>query len=201
MTANCGTRRVPAIFEPALAPLATALLRDYYTGTVNGRPAFTGARFETLGGRWNDPSYADSFTAGDVVAVSCLSVDVPGAAAIRILEIQADSINRLLAAMPRLGAPLWEVPESAIGPRSAAVELWWLLRGGRDGLGRTTTSKLMARKRGDLIPIYDRVVGSALGLPNARGHWETMRDLMLTVIDGEPLHRRLDAMRFSRLIR
>jgi hypothetical protein len=194
VNADPSTRRVPAIFESALAPLAAALLRDYYTGTVDGRPAFTGARFETLGGRWNDPSCADRFTAGDLAAVSCLSVNVPGAATIRILETQADAINRLLTAMPRIGAPLWEVAESVIGPGSAAVELWWLLRNGRDGLGRTTTSKLMARKRADLIPIYDSVVGSVLRLADAGGHWETMRSMMVTNLDGEPFHRRLTAM-------
>lgn len=188
-------KALPTILEPEFAPLAAALLDDYYTATRdNGQPWFTGARFETIGGRWNDPANADRFTAGDVVAVSCLSVRLQGAAAIRILEHQADRIGELLAAMPRSGVSLWEVPESEIGPKSAASELWWLLRDGLDGIGRTTASKLMARKRADLVPIYDSVVGSALGLANANGHWETMRHLMLTSADGSPLHQRLGAM-------
>ncbi|WP_454857577.1 DUF6308 family protein [Promicromonospora soli] len=195
MTADPAVRAMPAILEPEFAPLAAALLRDYYTATMsNGQPWFTGARFESLGGPWNDPSNADRFTAGDVVAVSCLSIDLPGAAAIRILETQAGSIGEWLAAMPRCGVPLWEVSDSEIGPGSSAAELWWLLRDGKDGIGRTTASKLMARKRADLIPIYDSVVGTALGLANAEGHWETMRQLMLTSIDGAPLHQRLSAM-------
>ena len=188
-------KAMPTILEPEFAPLAAALLRDFYTATrSNGQPWFTGARFETIGGQWNDPANTDRFTAGDVVAVSCLSVRLRGTAAIRILEHQADRIGELLAAMPRSGVSLWEVPESEIGPKSAALELWWLLRGGLDGIGRTTASKLMARKRADLIPIYDGVVGSALGLPNANGHWEAMRHLMLTSVDGSPLHQRLGAM-------
>lgn len=184
-----------AILEPEFAPLAAALLRDYYTGTKsNGQPLFTGARFESLGGPWNDPANADRFTAGDLLAVSCLSIELPGAAAIRILESQTGSLGERLAAMPRLGVPLWEASDSEIGRDSAAAELWWLLRGGRDGIGRVTASKLMARKRADLIPVYDRVIGSALGLTSAEGHWETMRQLMLTSVNGVPLHQRLGTM-------
>jgi hypothetical protein len=188
-------KAMPTILEPEFAPLAAALLRDYYTATGgSGQPWFTGARFETIGGPWNDPANADRFTTGDVVAVSCLSIRLRGTAAIRILEHQADRIGELLAAMPRSGMSLWEVPESEIGPESAASELWWLLRGGLGRIGRTTASKLMARKRADLIPIYDSVVASALGLANANGHWETMRHLMLTSADGSPLHQRLGEM-------
>jgi hypothetical protein len=195
MTADLGLKALPTILEPEFAPLAAALLHDYYTATGDsGQPWFTGARFETIGGPWNDPANADRFTAGDVVAVSCLSIRLYGTAAIRLLEHQADRIGELLAAMPRSGVSLWEVPESEIGPESDAWELWWLLRGGLGRVGRTTASKLMARKRADLIPIYDSVVASALGLANANGHWEIMRHLMLTSVDGSPLHQRLRAM-------
>jgi hypothetical protein len=195
MTADPAMSAMPTILEPAFAPLAVALLHDYYTATrSNGQPWFTGARFESIGGQWNDPANADRFTAGDVVAVSCLSIPIPSTAAIRILEHQADSIAERLAAMPRYGVPLWEASDAEIGPNSAAAQLWWLLRGGLDGIGRTTASKLMARKRADLVPIYDSVVTSALGLANAVGHWERMRHLMLTSVDGSPLHQRLGAM-------
>ena len=193
MTADPGTTAMPTILEPEFAPLAVALLRDYYHGT-NGQSWFTGARFEAIGGSWNDPANANVITAGDVVALSCLSINLPGAAAVRILETQAGPIAEWLAAMPEIGFPLWEATDVEIGPKSAAAELWWLLRGGRDQVGRTTASKLMARKRADLIPIYDSVVASALGLTDANGYWETVRQLMLTSRDGSPLHERLRAM-------
>lgn len=192
VTADLLTSGVPAIL--AHTELATELLRDYYTGTVDERPAFTGSTFETLGGLWNDPAHSDHITAGDLVAVSCLSVNVPGAAAIRVLDTQATDISTLLAAMPRPDVPLWEVSDSDIAPGSWASQLWWLLRDGKDGLGRTTTSKLMARKRANLIPIYDSVVGAALGLRDATGHWELMRTLMMTEVHGKPLHQHLDDM-------
>lgn len=195
MAADPGTTAIPTILEPEFAPLAAALLHDYYRATrSNVQPWFTGARFEAIGGRWNDPANANRFTAGDVVALSCLSINLPGAAAIRILEEQAGPLAEWLTAMPELGFPLWEATDAEIGPKSAAAELWWLLRGGLDGIGPTTASKLMARKRADLIPIYDSVVGAALGLANANGYWEVMRRLMLTEVDGTALYQRLGAM-------
>lgn len=195
MTADPGSNAMPPILEPAFAPLAIELLRDYYTATTSsGRPWFTGARFESIGGPWNEPTNADRFTAEDVVAVSCLSIPVPGAAAIRILERQADRIGELLAAMPRPGMPLWEVTPAEFSSDSAAGQLWRLLRDGKDGLGPTTTSKLMARKRADLVPIIDSVVASALGMRTSDRYWEKMRQMMLTSIDAEPLHQRLGAM-------
>lgn len=195
MTTDLAGGALPRIFEPELAPLAAELLRDYYMATkVNGQPWFTGSRFESLGGPWNDPATADRMTAADVMALSCLSIRVPGAAAIRILEHQADSIAEHLSAMPRIGVTLWEVPESEIDLDSAAGKLWRLLRDGKDGLGPTTVSKLMARKRADLVPIYDSVVASALELADSAGYWMRIRQLMLTVIDRVPLHQRLDVL-------
>src|SRR5690606_21186258 len=81
-----------------------------------------------------------------------------------------------------------------VAERSAASQLWWLLRDEKDGLGRTTTSKLMARKRANLIPVFDSVVGGVLGLKNATGHWELMRALMVADGNGQPLHRYLHEM-------
>jgi hypothetical protein len=43
-------------------------------------------------------------------------------------------------------------------------------------MGRTTTSKLMARKRPRLIPIFDTVVARELGLNGAVGYWRGMRE-------------------------
>ena len=195
MTEDAGLNAMPTILKPEFESLAIELLRDYYLATTSsGRPWFTGARFETIGSPWHEPSNADRFTAEDVVAVSCLSVPVPGAAAIRILERQADQIGDLLTAMPRSGVPLWEVSPAEYGPDSAAGQLWRLLRDGKDGLGPTTVSKLMARKRAALAPIYDSVVAGALDWVTSAGYWEKVRQMMLTSIDEVPLHQRLGAM-------
>lgn len=183
----------PSIFEPRYEALVDALVRDYFsTVTQEGLKRFTGAHFETLGGEWHALATRNVITAGDLAAVSCLSVKVPGAAAIRVLQGQAKDISELLTAMPPVDATLWDVPESVVvDPEAPASQLWHLLRRGRDGLGPTTTSKIMARKRANLIPVFDTVVQEVLGLPSSANHWATMRRFLQTETDGRVLHTRL----------
>lgn len=185
--------RVPSILQPTYAPLVDHLVRDYFRGlTLKGLRRFTGAHFETLSSSWHALETQNVITAGDLAAVSCLSVQVPGAAAVRLLEGQSQEITGLLASMPGVDETLWEVPEAVVADSDApASQLWHLLRSGRDGLGPTTTSKLMARKRANLIPVFDSVVADALGLQSSKGHWRTTRQLMLTPVEGRPLHQRL----------
>lgn len=184
---------LPSIFEPRYEALVDALVRDYFRAvTRKGLTRFTGAHFETLGGEWHERKTRNVITAGDLAAVSCLSVKVPGAAAVRVLQDEAMEITELLTAMPSVDATLWDVPEDVVvDPTAPASQLWHLLRRGRDGLGPTTTSKLMARKRANLIPVFDSVVQAVLGLPSSEGHWVTMRRLMQTEVEGGALHNRL----------
>ena len=185
---------MPEIFLPANDQLLRDLVADYFYGTDDaGVHRFSGARFETIGGRWDAEESRNIITPADLVAVTTLSVPVKGDAAVRLLERQAGEISDLLAQMPGVRTALWEVGDSVITSEdSPAVKLWRLLRSGRDGLGPTTTSKLMARKRAHLIPVYDTVVASALGLPSSSGHWNTMQELMQRTVDGQPLFKRLD---------
>lgn len=85
------------VFAFAAIPHETALvyLRNYYgLGAWEGR-AYTGSYFDSL------PAGAtDRVTAEDLVAVACLSIHVPAAAAVKVLEEQADEIAALLAVMP-----------------------------------------------------------------------------------------------------
>ena len=77
-----------------------------------------------------------------------------------ILDEQADHLNGLLAAVPD-DVDLWSATDEDM---AAATSLWRVLRSGGplSGVGPTTTSKLMARKRPRLIPIVDSVVRDAL---------------------------------------
>lgn len=102
-------------------------------------------------------------------AASFLSVDVPGDAAIGVLQTHASKISDPLAHIPSnidvADIPLQEY-SAIFGEGSPANELWHVLRG-RDtgcwGMGETRTSKLMARKRPRLIPIFDSIVGPLWG--------------------------------------
>ena len=138
-------------------------LRAYY------RPGgYTGAHFETIGAALGAQ---DQFTAADLYSVSTLSVDVPAQAGIAILGDEASTFNGLLQQIPNVALSSLSEDEfdEHLGRGSAALQLWDLLRRNRPGdsrwgLGPTTTSKIMARKRPGLIPIEDSVVNDVIGL-------------------------------------
>jgi hypothetical protein len=118
--------------------------------------AFSGAAFERIGGRGDDPETMNEFTPADLVAVTTLNVRVSGWGAIELLETRRDEFAGLLAAVPRV--PLHEVSKSDLEP------LWDLQRAldsVRD-VGHVTRSKLLARKRPRLVPIRDHYVLASL---------------------------------------
>lgn len=147
------------------APAVDLLSRYFHTTLDDGSPTYTGARFETFQGGGDAPAVADTFTAADLVAVSLLSVDVPGAAALRILGDDADNLNRPLSRIPA-DRELRDAADDEIGPSSPAEQLWAVVRSA--GVGRVTTSKLLARKRPDLLPVIDTVVTEVLGQLDGR---------------------------------
>lgn len=133
------------------ADTAAAHLQRYLTPG-----AFSGAHFETIGGPGDTEGVADRFTAADLVAVTMLNVRVPGWAAIRLLKLEDERFNGLLAAVPH--QPLHEVAKEDLQP------LWDLQDelDQLDGIGHVTRSKLLARKRPHLVPIRDQHVLTAL---------------------------------------
>ncbi len=158
---------------------ALKLLSDYYGSRPDGTPSYTGARFEAVAALNPNP-----YTLGpaDFVAVSLLSVNVPKEAVIRLLrpDTQAE-ISRLLSQI-RPDIDIVDCsPDRLIG-HSPAGRLWKLLRGEydgvRDGVGRTTTSKLIAVKRPRLIPIWDSFVQRATDLDTA-DYWREFQTVLL----------------------
>lgn len=149
---------VRRFLDEASVPLVAA----YLSG------AFTGARFETLGGGGDRPGAWDHFGADDLVAVSLLSVDIPGAAALEILETRARLLNSLLVEIPG-SAALECSPRTLIDDSSTSARLWSELQD-IPGLGWVSVGKLLARKRPALIPVYDNVVKAALQ-PNRSAFW------------------------------
>src|SRR6476659_5549830 len=112
--------------------------------------------------RWVPRSDNHSVGPAGFVAVSMLCQRAPEAA-IRLLESEAAGIAMLLKQIP-VGCDIVDVDPGVLSSESAAGRLWDLLRSGKDGLGWTTTSKLMAAKRLRLIPIWDSFVEQATGL-------------------------------------
>lgn len=94
-----------------------------------------------------------------------MSVNVPGRAGIAILVSDSSLFNDLLSQIPNIDiSSLSEHQfEQHLGSDSRSAQLWGRLRrNGPDeskwGIGPTTASKIMARKRPGLIPIEDSVV-------------------------------------------
>lgn len=181
--------RLPRVLRDGDDAGAVDVLQEYFT-----RPAVKTGHIRT-GARWDswDPSGrraadADTFTADDLVAITLLSVQVPAQGAWIMLGDRNAELNRLLAAVG---------PDRDLVDERAAVTpdspVWRLETGLREihGIGRIVASKLIARKRPRLYPVYDDVVGRQLGTKAA--HVEPVR-LALRAGDGE-LHRRLVDLR------
>jgi len=152
-----------------------------YLESYFGRP-YTGAHFD----EWPEQS-PDRFTADDLVAVSFLSVFVPPLAARKLLLTEADHFAALLTAV----GPDRDLVEEAehLGPEWPARELHAAVLA-LPGVGPTITSKLLARKRPRLLPVYDSVVAQVTGSPI---QWEPLRQL-LRAEDGA-LHQYLEQLR------
>ena len=170
---------------------AAKLLKSYYYSTSQTRRAlFSGSRFNTLGHSAAGDAKPDEFCPADIAAVLCLGVRLKGDAVVDLLECRKDAVRKHLGEL-RQDADLWDPDQVDIEQKGGhASELWRLLREVVD-IGPVKTSKLMARKRPRLIPIYDKWVGSVLRLESSEGYWTKYRDLMLTEEDGVPLHVRL----------
>lgn len=136
-------------------------LRTYY-----GQP-YTGAYFDTWSLAHHDP---DRFTADDLVAVSFLSVVVPPLAARALLDTRRSEFEELLRAVgPDRDLADQEQPVDESQPGS---QLYRAVRG-LHGVGRTIGTKVLARKRPRLFPIYDSVVARVCDIGDH--HWEPLR--------------------------
>lgn len=189
---------LPEILTQNQIDAAAGLVREYYTKLYRNELPQTGSRFDDWAGGGDRNEVAHVITADDVLAVSFLSVQVTARAAIGLLEARASEVSELLEQIPTdmdLSAFRADEFDSVLGPQSPAVQLWRLLRGSdtyRWGIGPTTASKIMARKRPRIIPIYDSVVGPLMGLKTCNGQWETWHRLLT---DGSGLPRRLQKIR------
>lgn len=163
---------LPEAVSVGCAPCATGTLERYFDRA--GRPIsqqFTGAYFDV----WPDPN-PNAFNADDLFAITCLSVSLPPWSAdtlvnsARLSSLLAQVVNEDLADINE------EMFESSRW--SAAVLMAELQE--LPGVGLTKASKLLARKRPRVRPIYDSVVAGVLG--DHGQFWTSCRDLMRTTI-------------------
>ncbi|MFD3452906.1 DUF6308 family protein [Streptomyces sp. NPDC058691] len=166
-----------------------------YFGTANPDDqfsAFTGGDFEKLGGGGDNEDVADRFTAQDIVAVSMLGVHVPGRAARDLLQGRlGEALSAQLRSIPAQ-TDLVEAPLGDVDHGSAAERAWKLLVAPENkGVNWVIASKLLARKRPRLLPVYDQVVKCALHWPGT-SFWVPLRSELQA--NGRVLHNRLKRM-------
>ena len=154
-------------------------LRTYFDQGDGGQvPMFSGARFESLGGGGDIPEHRDRITPWDLVAVKCLSVDVPIDVSLDLLEgALGDQIAGFLEDVPAdidLGD---DEARTHIEPGSPAQCAWHALVDQTD-VGTVTAGKLLARKRPRLIPIWDTVVSCVYDVPKGNDEWVWLNDLL-----------------------
>jgi hypothetical protein len=190
---------IPDILDEHHIDTAAKLLGTYYGRTTAGLPAYTGSMYNCWGGGGDTSRDVNRVTSDDLIAVSFLSVDVPGEAAFGILESQAVLISDLLAQIPAdldMADVQADEFDKVLGEASPALQLWHVLRGrdtGRRGMCVTRTSKLMARKRPLLVPVYDSAVGHLMSLDlGSVGQWKRWHTALS---DGTGLPQRLQEVR------
>lgn len=186
---------ISSVFKEIDDETARSYLEHYFGLGAWAGEEYTGAYFDTFG--TNAP---DAITADDLIAVACLSKHVPARAALGILREYSDDIGTLLGKIPP-GLSIKDIPfeehDQYFGEGTAPLDLWRLLRRDKNtrwGIGPTTASKLMARKRPELFPIYDSVVGRVTGFSSSDGTWNAWHQAFAT--DGG-LVERLESLRLA----
>lgn len=159
------------LIDKRLKGKAAELLHAYFEEeTSTGFPR-TGSRFESWRGGGARVGSANVLTEEDILAVSFLGVRVRGTAAFGLLHTHQETITRLLLEIPAdldlVDLERENFNEVLGSGTSAASRLWGVFAndsGPKWGIGATTASKLLARKRPRLIPVYDSVIDRVTGL-------------------------------------
>jgi hypothetical protein len=194
---------IPAILDDDHIDTAAKLLGTYYRRTGAGLPAYKGSMYNCWGGGGDAPHDVNRITPDDLIAVSFLCPDIPDRAAFGILDTQAALVSDLLAQIPA-SLDMADVQadefDKILGDASPAFQLRHVLSG-RDtgwGMGETRTSKVMARKRPLLLPVYDSAVGHLMNLNRGpAGQWQRWHTALT---DGTGLPQRLrEIRRLSRI--
>jgi len=167
---------------------ALKLLRRYYGHPLWGPDAAIGASFDFWDSTGTRAQDVNRFTADDLVSVTFLSVNVPPTAARTLLTDKANQLSELLQA---LGPDRDLADEDE--PLTHDCAGWVLMRALRapHKMGSTKASKLLARKRPALRPIWDSVIAKTTGAED--NLWEPLR--LALRADDQALHRRLLRLR------
>jgi hypothetical protein len=150
---------------------AVQLLLAYYAPLSKRKTGYTGSQFDAFDPSGTRSATANTFTADDLLSLSLLSAPMPGRAAHQLLVSQRRRFEVLL---DDLGPDRDLANETSVAKAdfAPAWELWRALHALPE-VGPTRVSKLMARKRPRLIPVFDEVL-SATVFAGTRNHWDEL---------------------------
>jgi hypothetical protein len=181
--------RWPSVVVERDTETAQGLLERYSAVRKDGSPRYTGSQFEAIA---HLNPYPNRLGPADLIAVSALSVEIPALAAIRLLDdSNSAQISHFLRKIPA-DVDIVDVEPEALTGDSAAGQLWRFLRAGKDGIGRTRASKLLAAKRPRLLPIWDSFVEKATGLDTS-DNWRKFQSVLCA--DDEAIWRWLTELK------
>lgn len=147
-----------------IANLTIPQLRDAVACYFDPVQPFAGQTFDSLG---SNPPY--EIVLDDLMAVTLLDVRWTSLAVRRLLYDQAVMVAELLRTIDDK-TEIW-APEG--GKHLQSTEPLWKLLCTLPGVRDTRASKLLARKRPQLIPITDSIIVSAVGTPGKT--WATLQ--------------------------
>ncbi|MFW7414121.1 DUF6308 family protein [Demequina sp. SO4-18] len=155
---------------------AVSRLRHYF-GTCECAAPESGAAFETIGHPWDKKSKVNTVSPGDLVALATLTTPVAGPAAVWMLDKKnlkkTEKLLRKIPVKAKIGTKSGTKLLKDGGP---AAKLWdhWSQA---PGFGPVSVSKLLARKRGKLVPAYGSVVADQMEVSDPGEHWAAMQGL------------------------
>ena len=155
--------------RPENATAAIRLLEAYYAGPLGGTTLFEGGWWDDFDPSHTRESSQDVFTADDLLSASLLSAPIEASA---VLQIVHDKASQLSTALKALGEDrdLADLDAMETETLESSSAIWRELRS-VPHIGPTRASKLIARKRPRLVPVYDEVVGNAVYGGTSVGQW------------------------------
>ncbi|HEX7351356.1 DUF6308 family protein [Brachybacterium sp.] len=163
-----------------------------YLKTYSEGGAYTGAYFHEL--THTGPAHPDRFDISDVASLSLLSVTLNGQMAHELTkkDKESDELARVLGLEPDRDLGELTVDQVKTLNGDEGLNPAWKLVNRIQGVGPTRTSKLLARKRPRLIPIWDSVIARVLGLPTTSLYWIHFHTAL--TLDNSSLDKKLSEL-------
>lgn len=178
--------RMPAGFDDSAD--ACRVLHEYYHSGL-----YSGAHWDDFDPSGTRAESADLFTADDLLACSLLSIPIGGDVVTALLLTDRTRFQELLQKIPADSCFVEYFDDGTSRPFDFTTvrDLYWELRG-LYGIGETTATKLLARKRPHLVPIVDSEVTRVI-FEGGTQHWEPLHAALTA--DGCARWKRLEYLR------